>query len=357
MKSNLRNTARKSGFCPRRTLACPCPGSPNSSTSTRDTESFTDLDFVDVGVQQIFEDSDYEGSNVAGFGQATYRLFGERLGLTAGLRVERVKRTLERDDDVVVVDGDSIVENEVLPRFVIDYRLTDSVMAYASLAKGWRNGGLNPTSSTPINLRYDREIAWNYELGLKSKFFQDRLLFNISLFQTNIDDYQETVTENLILSFLGNAEEVRIRGLEVEMEALPFQGLYLLASFGLADAEYEDYQFSETINLAGNTVADVPEWEFTAVAQYTLPIGFYVRGDFFAVGETFFDPQNTVQQDSYEVYNARVGFQRGNYDFYVFGENLADNQYFVDGFDAGGGLAIGPVGTSRRIGGGISLRF
>ena len=194
-------------------------------------------------------------------------------------------------------------------------------------------------------------------MGLKSEFWNKRVLFNAAAFLTNVNDFQDTIQENAFIGYLGNAEEVRIRGVEIEAQALPFEGMYLLASFGLADAEYEKYQFSPTENFDGNHVADAPEWEFTAIAQYTFPIGFYVRGEFFAVGETWFDPANTVRQEPYQVYNSRVGFQRENYEFYIFSQNLADTQYFVDGYDYGGGLFFGPVGQGRTIGGGISLRF
>ena len=101
----------------------------------------------------------------------------------------------------------------------------------------------------------------------------------------------------------------------------------------------------------------MPQWQLNTITQYTLPIGFYLRGEFFAAGETYFDAANTVRQDPYQVYNSRIGFQRDNYDFYIFGENLSNEQYFLDAFDIGGEIFAGPVGKGRLIGGGISLRF
>ena len=322
----------------------------------RNLEETGAQDFQDAGLIFTFTDSETDGRNIAGFGQATYRLFDERLGLTAGLRYETVRRELDRSDDVAADFSDSKTTSAWLPRFILDYRFTDNFMSYASVARGWRNGGLNQFAADPNFTEYDKETAWTYEMGFKSNFLENRLLLNVAGFYTDVKDYQDT---NVLgaLAFFSNAERVSIKGVEVELQALPIQGLLLDLSFGLADGEYEEYQFSETQNFDGNTLADVPEWEFTGIAQYSFPFGLYVRGEFFAVGETFFTADNTTRQGAYELYNTRIGFQRDNYDFYVFGENLADKQYFTDSFTFQDGLNFGPVGRGRTIGGGVSLRF
>ena len=278
--------------------------------------------------------------------------------MTAGIRLERAKRTLDRDDSRVTVSGLSSTDTEWLPRFVIDYRFTDNIMTYASAAKGWRNGGLNPVAPTPDQLEYDKETAWTYELGLKSSFLDQRLIFNLAGFITEVSDFQDSIPQADFSTIFDNAEDVRIRGVDLEIKALPLPGLLLEAGFGLADAEYRDYDSSQGFDFSGNTLANVPEWEVNAIAQYTFPIGFYVRGEFFAIGETFFEAANENRQEQYELYNARIGFQRDNYDFYIFGENLSDEQYFLAaGPGVGSPLVFGPVGPSRSIGGGISLRF
>jgi iron complex outermembrane receptor protein len=135
-------------------------------------------------------------------------------------------------------------------------------------------------------------VAWNYEISFKSALFDKRLLLNTSLFYMDVQDYQEAVvyTGDGTVSYFGNAEKVTLQGFEVEAEALSWKGWLFMASLGLTDAVYDDYQFTETVSLEGNKVADTPEWEFTGIAQYTFPMGLYLRGEFYASGKKYLTP-------------------------------------------------------------------
>ena len=46
--------------------------------------------------------------------------------------------------------------------------------------------------------------------------------------------------------------------MNVILQALPLENLFLQAGFGFVDAEYTDYQFSPTENFDGNTVPICP---------------------------------------------------------------------------------------------------
>jgi iron complex outermembrane receptor protein len=296
------------------------------------------------------------GRNTAVFGQATYRLFDQRLGFTAGIRFEEAERSMDRNDDAIFNYSDSKTENEWLPRFIVDYKFTKDLMTYASVSKGWRNGGLNPYAPTRDLIEYDKETAWNYELGFKSSFLENRLRLNAALFYMDVEGYQETIYSNMT-SYFGNAEAVTLKGFELELEARPWEGWLFIASFGYTDAVYDEYQMSETVSLNDNTVADTPEYEFSAVAQYTFPFGLYMRGEFFANGDNYLTPENDYKQDSYQLYNARIGYQGEDFEVYLFGENLSDEFYFIDASTLLDGLGYGPAGMGRTIGAGVSYYF
>lgn len=316
------------------------------------------LDFIGMGTSQNFSIADYDGYNLAGFGQATYRLMNGRLGLTAGLRYEQAKRELDRNDDFVADFSGSKTDSEWLPRFVIDYKLTDNDLVYVSAAKGWRNGGLNTTAPNAGTIEYDKETAWNYELGLKSGFFDNKLLLNAAAFYMAVDDYQESFQQSIFAFYFGNAEEVTLKGFEIDVTAQPLPELMLEAAFGYTDAKYDKYQYSSTVNFDGKRVSNIPEWEFSLISQYTfLSSGFYMRGEFMAIGDSYMDSANEYKQEGYQLYNARVGMMYENFDFYLFGENLSNEFYFIDANAGNDGLFYGSVGKGRSIGMGLSMRF
>jgi iron complex outermembrane receptor protein len=82
------------------------------------------------------------------------------------------------------------------PRVTADYQLTPDVMFFASAAKGVRSGGFNtanPVSATGIlasEVAYKEEANWTYEAGVKTRFFSDRLDFDVSYFHVDWDDAQ-----------------------------------------------------------------------------------------------------------------------------------------------------------------------
>ncbi|MDR1660339.1 MAG: TonB-dependent receptor, partial [Desulfovibrio sp.] len=139
------------------------------------------------GVTQPVMNGTLIGKNFALFGQGTYRLFDKKLGLTVGLRHEWTEREFEDD---LYFRGQKVKENDsqFLPRFGVDYRITPENMVYASVAMGWRPGGVSNKVAvmspdvTKDDLRYDKETSWTWELGTKNEFFDKRLLLNAAVF-------------------------------------------------------------------------------------------------------------------------------------------------------------------------------
>lgn len=58
-------------------------------------------------------------------------------------------------------------------------------MLYASATKGFKSGGYNTNAIQPA---FDPETSINYEAGLKSKLFDDRLYLNLVAFYTQYSD-------------------------------------------------------------------------------------------------------------------------------------------------------------------------
>ena len=195
-------------------------------------------------------DSDIKTYGYAVFGQATYTLF-DKLDLTAGLRYEYEKNKLDYTSDYLaggmVVPGMSSDirgrkhDDVFLPKAQIAYRWTPDFMTYAGVSRGYRSGGFNTSFLDVSDLAFDPEYSWNYEVGFKSSWFNNRVNFNTSLFYIDLSDQQVTQVLPTANTVIRNAGKSRSMGFEVEASALITEGLLFEGSFGYTDAKYRRY--------------------------------------------------------------------------------------------------------------------
>jgi len=87
---------------------------------------------------------------------------------------------------------------------------------------------------------YAAETVDSYEVGLKSRFFDRKLLFNLALFWDEHHDLQLSIFSGgtTAASVVTNAGSARIRGVEVESIFRPIPTLTVNASVAYLDLEY-----------------------------------------------------------------------------------------------------------------------
>ncbi len=168
-------------------------------------------------------------------------------------------------------------------RVILDWKPNDDTLLYASWSRGFRSGGFNgrATSATSIG-PYDPETVDSYEAGVKADFLDGKLRFNPTVFWANYKNKQEEIlrasgqaTETVVQ----NAASARIRGIELEMQARPTQGLLLRASGGYLDAKYNSFIIPDLAHPGQFLdVADqrnfrrAPKWTLNAGLDFNQPI-------------------------------------------------------------------------------------
>src|SRR6185295_728957 len=78
-------------------------------------------------------------------------------------------------------------------KFSTAYHFTPDVMAYALFSQGFRLGGQNSQRAADtgrIPLTYGPDFLDNYEVGIKSEWFDHKFQFNVSAFLMQWDDIQ-----------------------------------------------------------------------------------------------------------------------------------------------------------------------
>ena len=168
------------------------------------------------------------------------------------------------------------------PRVSIDQKFGEDTMVYASWSRGFRSGGWNGRpGSTPDTIGpYEPESVDSYELGLRSKFADNRALFNLTVFQTNYNNKQEDqISANPLnpattVTFVNNAGKARFRGVEVEAQFKPNSDLHFFASAGYLNGKYLSF-----LDALGNDVSAsknlryAPKWNASLGGEYTIPVG------------------------------------------------------------------------------------
>jgi iron complex outermembrane receptor protein len=273
---------------------------------------------------EAIADFSVDSLNYAAFGEAVTH-FSERWRLVTGLRwthddlkfdFERTGATLganpqpyfKRDTD----------ESKWTGKVALEWDVAEDAMTYASYAQGYKGPAFNVGfGSTPANTDpVDPETSHAYELGLKSTWFEDRLILNVAVFHTKFDDFQASASQftpkldengnpvdengdgfdDGVFSFvLANVGKVETQGVEIDFTALPMENLRLTGGMAYIDAEIKSFEgagcsFGQsfrgvgykgqttcadrpgTQNLSGGDLPATPEWKFTLSASYLIPL-------------------------------------------------------------------------------------
>ena len=181
-----------------------------------------------------------------------------------------------------------------------------------------------------------------YELGIKSEWFEHRFRANAAVFDEKFDNIQRTATtavDGLHIQTLVNAASATIKGVGMELVALPFEGVKLFATGGFTNAVYNKFTTTvstDTYNpnepLTELSFANLPRWTTDAGGTYnfTLP---NVDGHFAFTAHIprrsmqFGDFGNTPQEviKAYGLLNGSISHTAGPWTVSLWGRNLTKN--------------------------------
>ena len=319
---------------------------------------------------------------LAAFGELNYAL-NSKLKATFGIRYDHEKReaVFNGFGDAVLIGGvvTEIKPNltasgtyaAVSPKFALSYAPNDNDNFYVTYSRGFRAGGINP-SSLPAGIRqtFDPEYSNNYEVGYKSLFADKKVSIAASAF---LIQWQDLQFYNLVAPFtyarenVGNAQSA---GFEIEFSALPKKGLQFDGSLGINATKYKDFDLKrvnfgtgvETITaIGGNKLSNAPGHTLFLGAQYDYEINAKAKAVFrFEVrniGDYYTDIQNQIKQPSYTLLNTRIGFNINKIGVFVWGQNLTNKRYLAYGNPDSSFGRQARIGAPRTYGVTLSTKF
>jgi iron complex outermembrane receptor protein len=265
------------------------------------------------------------------------------------------------------------------------YKVSKSVNTYATFSTNFKPVGLNLGGLPSVNGRVMTELAvikpeevQHLEFGLKSSPTKNTTA-NLTIYNTRIKNYQTLVqTADLAVNrgFLANAEEVRVRGVELDGNARFGDNLSFYGAVAYTDGIYVKFTnapppLEET---GGQTFKDISGGELPGISKWAGSFGgefdqpgklLHLNGKYFLAFDTSVrssfsssgSPSKYLRIDGYGLVNGRLGFQNHGFTIYVWGRNLLNTDYFELLLPAGGnaGHYAGMLGDPRTLG--ITLRY
>ncbi len=261
----------------------------------------------------------------------------------------------------------------------LTWHFSDAVMAFATYATGYKSGGFNSAPGavalTPVTRKFASETSDDIELGVKSMWWDGKLLLNATLFNTELHNFQDRSFNGLGF-VIRNSGDVRSRGLETEGQIRAIEHVNL--DFGLAylDGIYTSNKHAPpfdgcspaivtpacplTQDLSGHVLPFAAKWQGNAgfeVNSDPLFGGFFAT---FAMRENFtssYQAENTDSPQSIvpgfgtvdarlSLYSADNGWQLD-----LTGTNILNKHYFTEYFPQtlAGALGLNNTTTGATV--------
>ena len=282
--------------------------------------------------------SDFDTSNRAIYGQLDTQL-SEALTLITGLRIEN--RDANYSDSQLVDHG--VDENLYGGRIALSYQTTANARIYGLISRGYKAGGVNSDPGLEAADReFDTERMWNVETGIKGLWLDGAVQAQVSAFYQLRDDIQikqslvqpiEQTNATSFTDYFGNAAKGKNYGLEVEFNWLASETVALFGSLGLLHTAF-DTPLSETLNSRDQ--AHAPSYQFALGSTVQLTNRLALSLDIEGKDKFFLSPRHSAQTRAYELLNANLIYNTGDWELSIWGRNLTDREIIVRGFGSFG---------------------
>jgi iron complex outermembrane receptor protein len=260
---------------------------------------------------------------------------------------------------------------------------------YLKFSRGWKGGHFNGGAVTRFDVvtGVDPEIVNSYEVGLRSMWLEDRLMFNTTAFYYDYQDLQvfqlEQTPAGFPISKLVNADDAIVYGIEIDLGASPIDGMNITFNAAWVESEYVDFKvflpfqrrekkpggagffpvenFRKEFDYSGNPLIASPRFSFTGSVDYRIPLPWQIghrglgyitpRFSFSWKDDVFFDagsgrgallnfPEATFGQTAFWIFNASLSWLSDDERVEITGwvHNFLDEHYKTQSFDLSRGL-------------------
>jgi iron complex outermembrane receptor protein len=307
----------------------------------------------------------------AAFGQGEYKIT-DRLKFILGGRYTKEVRSFHYDSEAQyqvggidhfgplqpIIDTTRHLNNQAFNyRVGLNYTPRQDFMLYATVASGFKSGDFNggflsndsATAAAQVNPVKPEKVT-TYEVGLKSRFLDRKLTFNLSLYYNDYRDLQlfaflnEQVGSSIqVVNTLASAKKARTYGADIEIDAHPIHNLSLGAQIGLLNSKLVKYTGVDPELFEGRQLVFAPRISAFLTADYRIPMGdnaltlsanasFKSKQQLTSTADPIY--AGFSQQSAYWLEGARVAYDIKNLELAGFVANLSNKHYTSTSFNA-----------------------
>jgi iron complex outermembrane receptor protein len=310
----------------------------------------------------------------AAFGELSY-LFASHWKGTVGARYYTYHSNSVTSVSGVSANGTSnplhglAANSGVTPKLNLAYIPDDNTTLYGTISKGFRPGGPNspipvPPCPSAAPTQFGPDSVWNYELGEKMRFLNDRVSVNGAVYYEDWSNVQQQVAPGCGFKFTANAGRATVYGAELEVAVVLAPGFVLSQNVGYTDAKN-----STTVPLAGvvsgQRLLDVPKVTANTSLSYRQAVGdglnlvARLNNRYVDSIQDITFTRNTLP--SYDIVDARVGVDSGVWSASLYADNLTNKMVLLS--DTGALSANIPIlnriatNQPRTVGVDLTYRF
>lgn len=308
----------------------------NLRERNRTAEEFVD----DFTGGDLFTDSGstrFNSNNIAVFGQLDHHL-DDATVVSGGLRVEHNRQRFSSSASERFSPSNNMIGGHIS----ISHQLTEQHNAYAAISRGYKAGGFNtglPANASNEFIKYDKETAWNYELGLRSSFLERRVNTAVTLFymdrrKPQFDGYTFDPTGETFsyVFFTENLDKAKNYGIEAEADWQVTRDWKLFGSLGLLKTKVSGQPVNSEFTISSREQAHAPSYQYNVGALYRNVSGYFARVDVTGVDAFYYDNVHNFRSSRYTLTNARLGYESNQWEIYLWGRNIFDRKYATRGF-------------------------
>lgn len=240
-----------------------------------------------------------KSETLGAFAQASYPIV-EGLRLTAGARYSRDNKSrqgainfqkgpvLNLTTDRSSPNNATIKSDKITWRLGLDYDLDSRSLLYAVVSTGYKAGGFNGGCAAgtpnclnpqdPLALYYQPETLTSYEIGLKTRTFDNKLRLTADAFHYDYSNLQVSSVADIggaPRQVTTNAARAKVDGAEIEATLTPSLRNRLNLSFTYLDARYASYfplGVGNAPDFAGRQLDHAPKYVASVGYTYTVPL-------------------------------------------------------------------------------------
>ena len=348
---------------------------------------------------------DYNNTSAAAFGQLEWSVT-DRLRVLPGLRLNHDRKDVVFDQQIYgglqtttaalvalqrsVLAPQSyaadVANTNLSGQISVAFKAGRNINTYATYATSFKSVGLN-LNGVPTDARdqpvlsaatVKPEGVHHYEVGIKTAPLRG-VTANVTAFNTDIEDFQAQVVNagvGVLRGYLANAEQVRVRGLEIDTSLSAGRHASFYGAAALTDGKYVSFQDApppledtggpQVKDVSGSKLPGISEVAISFGGEATTPGGFFGRtGQFFGAFDASYrssfsssaSASTYLVVDGYSLLNGRVGFRASNgWTLSLWARNLLNRDYLdlLSAAPGNSGLYVGQPGDPRTFG--ITLR-